>query len=427
MDFLSFADLISKKTLSTVSSSRPRGIRPSKGKPEPNKEDVDEGDQYIDNILQELSVELDVKRGEEERLQRKIADLLKECASGSSASEQSRAFGMSVSRFVVAVLDVAKTRAVECPQLAGDMRNLGVCIEEVDQCINNEVCEQAAQDIHHFLTLDSDVFRFSSAAHKEMSQPKKQKLDRKVPVFTEEETKTLISLYLKNRDEFHGKFKAGGKTGESARQILLNEWALEISSLGVAKRTKENVEEKIKNEIKKVQKHLKLEKEKYSGTGGGIFALPTLPPYLIPLAEVLSEKHHVSGVPEIDDFDDDEQMNGETAAEEKDLITDDLDAQHTHTLRSSHRKSLSASARETLSLFTDKRSMLYEEEIKVAQMKQKKLKLEIEVAEVKLEEAKLALEVTKAKAVAAKNPSAQVPYYFAGRDESYSPSIGFFL
>ncbi|CAJ0592013.1 unnamed protein product [Cylicocyclus nassatus] len=240
-------------------------------------------------ILQELRVELDVKRGEEERLQRKIADLLKECASGSSASEQSRAFGMSVSRFVV---------KADANQLAASLR-------------------------------------------------------------------TISRL----ADNISGK------------------------------------------------------KEKYSGTGGGIFALPTLPPYLIPLAEVLSEKHHVSGVPEIDDFDDDEQMNGETAAEEKDLITDDLDAQHTHTLRSSHRKSLSASARETLSLFTDKRSMLYEEEIKVAQMKQKKLKLEIEVWEVKLEEAKLALEVTKAKAVAARNPSAQVPYYFAGRDESYSPSI----
>ncbi|VDO44948.1 unnamed protein product [Haemonchus placei] len=143
--------------------------------------------------MHELRVELDVKRREEERLQKEIADILTECASGSAGDHQSRAFGMAVSRLnnamlvvetdtkqlaaslrtisrladnisgKVSALDVAKTRVVECLQLAGDMHDLGVCSEGVDECINNEDYEQAAQHIHRFLTLDRAVFQFSSS------------------------------------------------------------------------------------------------------------------------------------------------------------------------------------------------------------------------------------------------------------------------
>ncbi|KAK6042434.1 hypothetical protein COOONC_20061, partial [Cooperia oncophora] len=63
----------------------------------------------------------------------------------------------------VSALDVAKTRVVECLQLAGDMHDLGVCSEGVDECISNEDYEQAAQHIHRFLTLDRAVFQFSSS------------------------------------------------------------------------------------------------------------------------------------------------------------------------------------------------------------------------------------------------------------------------
>ncbi|EYC19489.1 hypothetical protein Y032_0024g891 [Ancylostoma ceylanicum] len=203
IDFLTSADLILKKTLTTVPSGRPRhGKRSDKDKDnaEAPKEEVDEDAEYINGILQELRVELDVKRREEERLQKEIADVLTECASGSSGGEQSRAFGMAVSRLnnamlvveadtkqlaaslrtisrladnissKVSALDVAKTRVVECLQLAGDMHDLGVCSEEVDQCINNEDYEQAAQHIHRFLTLDRAVFQFSSSADKEAGQ-----------------------------------------------------------------------------------------------------------------------------------------------------------------------------------------------------------------------------------------------------------------
>uniref|UniRef100_A0A183FUI2 Conserved oligomeric Golgi complex subunit 4 n=1 Tax=Heligmosomoides polygyrus TaxID=6339 RepID=A0A183FUI2_HELPZ len=143
---------------------------------------------------------LDVKRREEERLQKEIADVLAECASGTSGDHQSRAFGMAVSRLnnamlvvetdakqlasslrtisrladnisgKVSALDVAKTRVVECLQLAGDMHDLGVCSEGVDECISNEDYEQAAQHIHRFLTLDRAVFQFSSSVDKDAGQ-----------------------------------------------------------------------------------------------------------------------------------------------------------------------------------------------------------------------------------------------------------------
>ncbi|KJH51384.1 hypothetical protein DICVIV_02398 [Dictyocaulus viviparus] len=70
----------------------------------------------------------------------------------------------------VSALDVAKTRVVECLQLAGDMYDLGVCSEGVHDCISNEDYEQAAQHIHRFLTLDRAVFQFSSTAEKEAGQ-----------------------------------------------------------------------------------------------------------------------------------------------------------------------------------------------------------------------------------------------------------------
>ncbi|RCN24220.1 hypothetical protein ANCCAN_30089, partial [Ancylostoma caninum] len=72
--------------------------------------------------------------------------------------------------------------------------------------------------------------------------------------------------------------------------------------MGVAKRTPEAIEEKLKNEVKRVQKHLRTEKEKHRGTGGGEGPqVPKLPSYLDPLVDVLAEKHLEHGVPGIED------------------------------------------------------------------------------------------------------------------------------
>lgn len=66
----------------------------------------------------------------------------------------------------VSALDVAKTRVVECLQLADDLRDLGTSSEGVDESIRNEDFELAAQHIHRFLTLDKAVFQVKDASDK---------------------------------------------------------------------------------------------------------------------------------------------------------------------------------------------------------------------------------------------------------------------
>ncbi|EYC07174.1 hypothetical protein Y032_0071g504 [Ancylostoma ceylanicum] len=85
---------------------------------------------------------------------------------------------------------------------------------------------------------------------------------RKAPMFNDIEARRLITLYCENRDRYHGKIKPGVRSGETDKQILLKEWSKEISSMGFATRTKAQIEEKIRNEVKKVQKHLRAQTSK---------------------------------------------------------------------------------------------------------------------------------------------------------------------
>ncbi|VDM68197.1 unnamed protein product, partial [Strongylus vulgaris] len=128
---------------------------------------------------------------------------------------------------------------------------------------------------------------------------------KKAPMFNEIEAGRLITLYCENYDWYHGKFKWGGKNVVSDKQRLLKEWSEEISSLGFATRTKDQIEEKIRNEVKKVQKHLrkiKAEKLKRRCSAGGKQAqVPRLPSYLDPLIELINDRHpeyDVTGVAE---------------------------------------------------------------------------------------------------------------------------------
>ncbi|CAJ0588093.1 unnamed protein product [Cylicocyclus nassatus] len=265
-----------------------------------------------------------------------------------------------------------------------------------------------------------------------MSQAKKPRVSRST-AYTDEESQRLITLYIENRDKYHEKFKSGSKNGDSIRQNLLTEWSKDISSLGVAFRSKESIEEKIKNESKKVQKFLREEKEKYTGTGGGVYNLHKLPEYLRPLVDCLAEKHHVTGVPGLDgDSDDDFECTAANSSASEGLEMDmsgreDLTAedqpdasgectQSTMTSESapalSKSRSVAAKAREALTLFTDKRSLLYEEEIKLARLKQRKVQVEIQIAELKLEEAKLQLKSAN-QGIAPQSPiSSTYPQYF---------------
>ncbi|CAJ0941825.1 unnamed protein product, partial [Mesorhabditis belari] len=155
--------------------------------------------------IAQLRSELDLKHREEARLIKEINDKMSQTNSGSV--DLNRAFGLAVSRLnnalllvetdtkqlantlkvnskladsissKVSSLDEAKTRVVECLQLAGDMRDLGVSSEQVDAAISGEDFEQAAHHIHRFLTLDKAVFQLRDSSDKEAGQSIKQSYD----------------------------------------------------------------------------------------------------------------------------------------------------------------------------------------------------------------------------------------------------------
>lgn len=145
--------------------------------------------------IRELRLELEIKKREEERIEKDIAIILEE--NTIDGGEQNRSFGLAVTRLNnhmlvvensakqltsalknisvladtisgrVSALDVAKTRVVGCLQLAGDMRDLGVCAEGIDDAIRSEDFETASQHIHRFLTLDQAVFQIREFKQKD--------------------------------------------------------------------------------------------------------------------------------------------------------------------------------------------------------------------------------------------------------------------
>ncbi|EYC15647.1 hypothetical protein Y032_0036g3271 [Ancylostoma ceylanicum] len=173
------------------------------------------------------------------------------------------------------------------------------------------------------------------------------------------------------------------------------------------------------------------DKEKYSGTGGGPgLHVAKLSPYLNPLVDLLGEKHLEHSVPVIEDappFEQNLDLSGDTSDNER--ITFDIERKPTRkelqtmlaekstedahacsedaaspevlvvsekrTAREKGRTEASA-ARETLSLFKGKRSILWEEETKLARMKQQQhTQMEMEEIAARLKEAKLGVELKK--------------------------------
>ncbi|VDK74215.1 unnamed protein product [Cylicostephanus goldi] len=121
---------------------------------------------------------------------------------------------------------------------------------------------------------------------------------KKAPPFNEIEAGRLVALYCENYDHYHGKTKCG-KNIVSDKQRLLKVWTKEISSLGYAVRTKDQIEEKIRNEVKKVKKYLKHVKEKSNRkTVDGKERVWKLPLYLDPLVDLIAHlgpEHDVAG------------------------------------------------------------------------------------------------------------------------------------
>ncbi|CAJ0582449.1 unnamed protein product, partial [Mesorhabditis spiculigera] len=186
------------------SSAIPQG-KPRKAAAVDNLEDDDPFGLDLNSLLSSLRSDLDLKRREEVRLHKEVAAKMEQ--SNSSGLDSSRSFGLAVSRLNnslllverdgkqlannlkviskladnissrVSTLDMAKTRVVECLQLAADMRDLGVSSEGVDAAINGEDFEQAAQHIHRFLTLDKAVFQLREASDKDAGQSLKTSYD----------------------------------------------------------------------------------------------------------------------------------------------------------------------------------------------------------------------------------------------------------
>ncbi|CAI5442038.1 unnamed protein product [Caenorhabditis angaria] len=137
--------------------------------------------------IRELRLELEIRKREEERIEKDISIIIEE--NSGDGGEQNRTFGLAVTRLNnnmlvvensakqltntlknislladtisgrVSALDEAKNRVVNCLQLAGDMRDLGVCAEGIDEAIRSEDFETASEHIHRFLTLDQAVFQ----------------------------------------------------------------------------------------------------------------------------------------------------------------------------------------------------------------------------------------------------------------------------
>uniref|UniRef100_A0A1I7UGB6 Conserved oligomeric Golgi complex subunit 4 n=1 Tax=Caenorhabditis tropicalis TaxID=1561998 RepID=A0A1I7UGB6_9PELO len=181
------------KYLSGVPAGRKNGVR--NAAVEKRTEELPEKQFDFSRKIRELRLELEIKKREEERIEKDIAIILEE--NTIDGGEQNRSFGLAVTRFNnqmlvvensakqltsalknisaladtisgrVSALDVAKTRVVGCLQLAGDMRDLGVCAEGIDDAIRSEDFETASQHIHRFLTLDQAVFQIRDFKQKD--------------------------------------------------------------------------------------------------------------------------------------------------------------------------------------------------------------------------------------------------------------------
>ncbi|VDP12361.1 unnamed protein product [Heligmosomoides polygyrus] len=131
---------------------------------------------------------------------------------------------------------------------------------------------RSLRDMEHELAmrdmlLDTDVEPNPTSAQlsgssEECMESQDDTMSRKNAVqFQERELTVLMNLYVKNYAKYHDNFSAGGKVGKGARETLHEAWAEAVSSLGVASRTKLQIEEKVKNERKKVQKFLMEERQ----------------------------------------------------------------------------------------------------------------------------------------------------------------------
>lgn len=169
-------------------------------KPSPQNEDAEaeegEGIPELEDLMEEIRSELRAAKEQEERLVTCIVDELQKTEKVLGSSNFQRFFDHSVARVNtefecaegnarqlassletlsglaqnisgrVAALDLGKSRVVDCLQRVNDLRDLGTCASGVQEAIKEENYEEAARNIHRFLTLDSAVFKMGDPEEK---------------------------------------------------------------------------------------------------------------------------------------------------------------------------------------------------------------------------------------------------------------------
>ncbi|VDL73740.1 unnamed protein product [Nippostrongylus brasiliensis] len=113
---------------------------------------------------------------------------------------------------------------------------------------------------------------------------------RRAVAFQEIEMYRLISLYCTNYSKYHSKNQGGGRNGTSIKDRLLEQWSRELSYMGIAHRSKEQIEEKLRNEVKRVQRFLRSDNGVCNCTykHESPHYHKALPPYLDPLIKLMT-------------------------------------------------------------------------------------------------------------------------------------------
>ncbi|VDL73941.1 unnamed protein product [Nippostrongylus brasiliensis] len=269
-------------------------------------------------------------------------------------------------------------------------------------------------------------------------------MERKRAVhFHRRELVLLMDLYIKNYASYHGSFTSGGRVGRGVRDKFHEEWAQAVSGLGVAPRSKSQIEEKIKNERKRVHRFIMEEKERLASTGEGRPPLIMLPSYLEPLLHYMTDKYD-NGIPGIVDYVADPHDNfedlpgtsevlGSLFADEDDRNLygrprcdiwedDDAEVEHpTEVQRETRKRSYASIARESLTAYMDETKLVkLQQQLEIATTEIRKMemeKLKVEMVKLKMETERLALEmeVMRAKkqfSEAHASPTSPTYYYF---------------
>uniref|UniRef100_A0A7I4YED6 Alcohol dehydrogenase transcription factor myb/sant-like protein n=1 Tax=Haemonchus contortus TaxID=6289 RepID=A0A7I4YED6_HAECO len=251
---------------------------------------------------------------------------------------------------------------------------------------------------------------------------------KKAPPFQEVEMRRLIAMYSASYSKYHAKLQPGMKWASSDKNRLLEKWSQYLSCMGVAPRTKAQIEEKLRNEVKRIHRFLRAESarcERYP-----------LPSYLDPLVRILARNRQVDGTPEKEDINNvveefvKEEMNssdeeysdsqlfesgrkptfydlppsqssGSWKISEKG-ISRQRGKQHDHdpettstSSEAKHNLSTTSLAREVLSYFSDGLVQLLDEEAKLARIRQEEASMAVEVRKLEIEKLNLEIEWLK--------------------------------